>query len=811
MSIRKLSPTLWILLVSWLMVVNVAKAKPVAPDEMIVIVRAHIGSSHNYTYFNEGFSKGGGLYKYGADGFQQLVDAAEGQILDCSLSYDAQKVMFSWKKDERTNYDLYTINVDGSDLQQLTSHPSNNFNATWLPDGGIAFLSDRDSNYAYCMHSSSAVLYRMEADGSQVTRLSANYLSDIAPSVMHDGKIVYCRWEYVDRTQIPCQGLWAQNPDGTGLKHIFAGRLIDPITVSEARSIPGTNKLVATLTGHNGPICGAIGVVDLNAGANNPDAVKTILGDMVVLRGQGRRTDRQKYEFPYPIDENHFLVSNAGSIEMSDFDGKNVSVILPRGMGPSDERLGFHAAIPVQPREREPVIKKSISANDKDKNATVIMQDVYIGLEQELEKKLIKRGDIKELRVIELLAKDNKGLQRKRAFCWQFPVVSGGATMEPKRTLSRVKVEDDGSAMFEVPPMTPLFFQALDADGKVIQRMRTFTQLMPGEVQSCTGCHMDRNNSLPVNKNVSLSAYKKVAQKPNGAEWDESLGGFSYSALVQPIWDAHCIECHHAKDKKGGLDLTGDKTDLFSVSYDNLVRTDVNKDPTVTNARPEAFEHRHISYIPSYNGVEHKYLSEESFKPFSWGAYKSPLVDLIKSGHKDADGKPRVNLSELEKRIVYAWIDYNVPYYHSSHTNHPQLDRGMRDVTPRHFDRLLSKVEESRCMECHTEKKHTAGWWSWGGGRDRKGRLTPRDHYLNWENPEMNNFMLAPLAKSAGGTEACGKAVFKDKNDPDYQKLIRAFDETYELMKNRPRIDIEGAKEVRTEEHTKLYKNILQP
>lgn len=44
------------------------------------------------------------------------------------------------------------------------------------------------------------------------------------------------------------------------------------------------------------------------------------------------------------------------------------------------------------------------------------------------------------------------------------------------------------------------------------------------------------------------------------------------------------------------------------------------------------------------------------------------------------------------------------------------------------------------------------------------------------------SFMLAPLAKSAGGTERCGRAVFKDQTDPDYQKLLRAFDPIHERV-----------------------------
>ena len=123
---------------------RVALLKKAGIEELVVIARNFIASTHNYTYFNEGFTAGGGLYVFNKDGFRQLIDSSKGQILDAEVSYDGKTVLFSWRKDKETNYDLYVINLDGTGLKQLTNHPGNDFNASWLPDGGIAFLSDRE-------------------------------------------------------------------------------------------------------------------------------------------------------------------------------------------------------------------------------------------------------------------------------------------------------------------------------------------------------------------------------------------------------------------------------------------------------------------------------------------------------------------------------------------------------------------------------------------------------------------------------------------------------------------------------------------
>jgi hypothetical protein len=333
---------------------------------------------------------------------------------------------------------------------------------------------------------------------------------------------------------------------------------------------------------------------------------------------------------------------------------------------------------------------------------------------------------------------------------------------------------------------------------------------------------MDRNTATPDISGKSILALKKPVQKMNGAPWDEHETAFSYPDQVQPVWDAHCVQCHNPQKMAGGLDLSGDRTDLFNVSYDNLARTGANRNPAKTTATPAEFPHTYISYIPSYNGAELPYMSEAYFKPKSWGTYKSRLAEVIRGGHIDRDGNPRFDLSDLEKRVVFAWIDYNIPYYPTSFANHPDLKHGMRELVPKNFEAVLSDVVERRCITCHNKPVDgLEGWFSWNTARGRRAKQKPAPKrsalnlplafYLRWEKPELNNFMLAPLAKAAGGTEACGMAVFKDTADPDYQLLLRAFDPIHELVANAPRMDMPGAKEIRTEKHSTLYQCQEQP
>ena len=249
-------------------------------NQLMLIKRSSIDPSHVYTYHQEGLKPGGGLYRLtlNEEGglLEQFVDATEGVILDANISFDGKTMMFSWKKSMSETFQIYTITIDGTDLKQVTVHDSNNFNGCWLPDGGIAFLSDRKPAFAYCWKTTTPILYRSKVDGSELVRLSANYLNDFTPAVMNDGRILYSRWEYVDKPAIPIQSLWTINQDGTGLSGYFGNRVLSPATFMEARQIPGTRKVLCVLTSHNGPCRGGIGIVDYSKGGNAQEAIENI-------------------------------------------------------------------------------------------------------------------------------------------------------------------------------------------------------------------------------------------------------------------------------------------------------------------------------------------------------------------------------------------------------------------------------------------------------------------------------------------------------------------------------------------------------
>lgn len=772
----------------------------------ILLVKRHaMNISHVYVYHVEGYQTGGGLYVYTPDEnggkFRCIVDSSEGMICTADLSYDGKEVVFAWKRGglklcrpqgmlddvDRSvpdnNYQIYTVNIDGTGLKRLTDGASNNLDPSWLPDGGIVFISDRKPAYAYCYVVTSPVVYRMDHDGGNQKRLSANYLMDFTPSVLNDGRIIYTRWEYVDRAACPIQSLWTLNPDGTGLTGFYGNRVIEPGTFMDAQPVPGTNHVIATATNHNGPCRGGIVLIDVSKGANAKESVTNLTPEVEIYKhssvfGNGLHGP---YEKPFPIGQGRYLVTSNGKLQLRNFDGDRITLLK------TDKGLGYYSAQPVVATKRPPLITgtpmdhTAAFAEDGSVSgawATVFLRDVYDGLEPD-----VKRGQIKQIAVVQEIEKSThspqinvrpdgkKGHRNIAVFGFQFPLVSCGATYAPKRLWGFADVAEDGSAAFKVPAEVPIYFMALDAEGRALQRMRSFTHMMPGEVQGCVGCHADRNSAAPRMGKRRLSNAK--VQELTPPKW--GVTGFRYDQVVQPVLDKHCIKCHNERKQPGGVDLSGDKTDFFSVSYDILARkgTQGERDflkhgsPVGPDGDTARGMSPYTSWIWTINGAGHNVLE---IAPRRWGSPASKLAEIIRSGHPNKKGKPRVELADAERRNVYMWIDLNVPYYGTSSSNYKER-LGSRRMYPYELDKVLKEVASRRCNQCHEKK-------------------IPRKFYTRMLKPENNSFMLAPLGKSAGGTEKCGQVIFESKDDADYRKIMEVFDPVRKMLKQVPRADM---------------------
>ncbi len=117
------------------------------------------------------------------------------------------KIAFS--SNRTGNYDIYTMNADGSDVTRLTSAPEEDLHPAWSPDGKkIAFFRYQ-----------SQTLYVMNADGTGQTSLDV-WTLDGEPSWTPDGsRIAYTRHDFgcdSGGCYVGPREIRAVNPDGTG-------------------------------------------------------------------------------------------------------------------------------------------------------------------------------------------------------------------------------------------------------------------------------------------------------------------------------------------------------------------------------------------------------------------------------------------------------------------------------------------------------------------------------------------------------------------------------------------------------------------
>jgi TolB protein len=82
---------------------------------------------------------------------------------------------------ENPAWDIFVMNVDGTQQIQLTQEPYNELEPTWSPDGTrIAFISDRNGQ--------NFDIYVMNADGSDITQLTDDSANEFGPVWSPDGK-----------------------------------------------------------------------------------------------------------------------------------------------------------------------------------------------------------------------------------------------------------------------------------------------------------------------------------------------------------------------------------------------------------------------------------------------------------------------------------------------------------------------------------------------------------------------------------------------------------------------------------------------
>lgn len=673
-----------------------------------------------------------------------LFEDPGGSVRDPEVHYDARKVLFAHRPSGTDYYHLCEINLDGTGYRQLTSGPFDDYEPAYLPDGGIVFVSTRCRCWVNCWLTQVGVLYRCDADGGRIQRLSHNPEHDNTPSVLPDGRILYTRWEYVDRSQVEFHHLWTINPDGSG-EMAYYGNMHPGTVMIDARPIPGTRQVLVNFSPGHG-VTDHQGHVAIVSPAEGPDS----------LPRARQITDRWPlFKDPYPLSEDCFVVAQENRILV--MDGAGETEVLYEEPLPGL----IHEPRPVLVRPRERLIPPRV--NPRRATGRLVLADVHLGRNMEG----VAPGEVKKLLVLELLPKPVN-------FSGGPDLVSWLGTFSLERVLGTVPVEPDGSACFEVPACRPIFFVALDQHDRSVQRMHSFVSLMPGETVSCIGCHEPRSQSPePITQPV-LAAL----QRPPSviAPFDGLPDVLDFPRDIQPILDRHCVACHNYQQPDGGVLLTGDLGPHWSHSYFHLLA------------------YRQVS--DGRNGLG-------NYPPREIGSAASPLLDKLAPSHYG------VQVDPAEWRTVWMWIESGAPYAGSYAGLRNYEDQTIDAAASARVLRESAGVLRQRCASCHAvgdPQNETGRALPFNPRLEGNNRGVPRrtGYYervvlendplrkfswnilVNLTHPEHSPLILAPLARSAGGWEACG-AVFANDQDPDYQRLLAALTRGRQAVDVRPR------------------------
>jgi hypothetical protein len=581
---------------------------------------------------------------------------AEGSFLRPMIDYAAKRVLFAWCKyypelaaepdklnkanvpEDAFNH-LFEMNLDGTGLRQLTFGKYDDFDGRYLPDGRIVFLSTRRGhalNRSVAQASISAVgeslpdcyvrcgggperpvavytLHTMNGDGSDVRPISPFEMFEWTPTVGRDGTILYSRWDYIDRDNMPYMSLWSIHPNGTNARIVYGNFTHSPHCTFEPMSIPGSDKIVFLASAHHAQTMGSLVLLDPAVDSEGVSPITRLTPEVCFPEIEG--WPLSFFAHPWPLSEEWYLVSwgpenspaqgqlratNAMGLYL--FHTSGYMELLYR-----DPEISSVYPMPVAPREKPPIVADPRPATEAEEGR-FILTDVYQGLK-------VEPGSIHALRLVAVPPKTHPTMN--------FPSLGLTSDDPGKCVLGTVPVEKDGSAFFRIPAGVIVFFQALDKDGMALQTMRSSTHVQPGQTLSCIGCHESRHLAPPSRMPLAvLREPSKISRPPEGA-WP-----LRFDTLVQPVLDRHCIKCHHPDAELEGarrMDFTA------AHAYETLTKY----------GKPSPEEHVRRQYRDGFS------LAGDGI------ARKNDVIKLLRSeeGHND------VKLAPEEMDALITWLD----------------------------------------------------------------------------------------------------------------------------------------------------------
>ena len=646
---------------------------------------------------------------------ETVLRTEEGFIRDPALSFDGKTLAYARRENfYADDYQIYLMDVATRQTRRITSslskdYPISNIYPCFLPNGRIMYQSTRCAQLDPCGWDHTGTFFSMAADGSDVRRLTADQVSTMSPAVMDDGRVLYTRWEYNDRTPVYVQPLFTMNEDGTAQTEFYGNDSWFPTSLLQARGVPGTGKAMAIAAGHHVLQKGKLVLVDPRKGVEEEAGVEYIgssapdgtrgrkpASEIPVRHEKGQHLDGfgqegPQYAHPFPFAEDNFLVSYTAD----GYQGFGVWGAKSKNPDRLGEPFGLYwmdadgrrellaydskrCSLEAMPVAARAVPRRRPTAVDETKSfGTFYVQNVYRGLGAEG----IRPGSIRKLRVV--------ALEYRAAWvgslwaigpggdsCAQTPIGVKNCAWDVKHVLGEADVAPDGSCTFSCPAHQAVYFQLIDDRGRLAQTMRSWTHLMGGETASCIGCHEAKTEVSPgpagaLRHDVQrlkpvagvehplLKRYEREGSLASVANYlgvnavrsfdpQAPVEGFSYLRRVQPVLDRNCVGCHSSGGRAARFDLTAE--------------------PVRRRGKDSSGGSPHRAFVRSYvtltadgtpTPLANWPLQESAptlHGPYTSGSGACRLPAYLERSHCGRD------LTAEEKETVCLWLDLGVPY-----------------------------------------------------------------------------------------------------------------------------------------------------
>jgi hypothetical protein len=445
---------------------------------------------------------------------------------DPDISFDGTRMLFAGKRESTDPWDIFEMELDGSEIRRVTDDAGDSRSPIYQgrlyvitadrPWDQITFVSTRAGEINEYGNQPATDLYSCKPDGSSVRRLTFNPSSDVDPTILPDGRLLFSSWqrstlEHGLRGRV---SLFAVLTDGLDYA-LFAGdegrRVKHMPCVTDERLVVFVE---GDRVGWDG--AGSLASVDLRRNLHSYRPI-TAPGDGMFVTPSG-------------LPGGGILVSR----RPPDGKGTHGVVRLDARTGQFETVFDDPAFHDIQPRvvvARPRPDGRSSPVSDDRPNGVLYGLNVYesdfVGREW------IEPGHEVRLRVLE-------GIPRKQDEAALSRTSPDAPPMLPRRFLGEVVVEEDGSFNVEVPANIPIELQLIDEDGMAL-RSCSWIWVRNRESRGCIGCHEDGERT-PENRFVKALSGPSVALTLP----PERRRTVEFERDVRPIVEAKCATstCH---------------------------------------------------------------------------------------------------------------------------------------------------------------------------------------------------------------------------------------------------------------------------